>query len=64
MRFSYNRVTKEVYIDGHERADIVEYQDQVFLPQWAELSKRMVIFSGDDSWKHPPNLSENDYQLK
>ena len=45
MGFSYNRVTKGVYIDGHKRADVVEYRDQVFFPQWAELSKQMVIFS-------------------
>ncbi len=63
MGFSYNRVTKGVYIDGHERADVVEYRDQIFLPQWAELSKRMVIFSEDGSWKHPPNLSENEKPL-
>ena len=25
MGFSYNRVTKGVYIDGHEQADVVEY---------------------------------------
>ena len=50
-------------MDEHERADVVEYRDQVFLPQWAELSKRMVIFSEDGSWKHPPNLSENEKPL-
>ncbi len=60
MGFSYNRVTKGIYIYGHERADVVEYWDQVFLLQWAKLSKRMVIFSEDGSWKHPPNLSENE----
>ncbi len=63
MGFSYNRVTKGVYIDEHKRADVVEYRDQVFLPQWAELSKRKVIFSEDGSWKHPPNQTENEKPL-
>ncbi len=63
MGFSYNIITKDVYIDKHERADVVEYRDQVFLPQLAELSKQMVIFSEDSSWKYPPNLSENEKPL-
>ena len=63
MGFSYNRVTKRVYIDGHKRADVGQYRDQVFFPQWNEISKRMVIFSKDGSWKHPPNLSKNENPL-
>ncbi len=63
MGFNYNIVTKSVYLDGHKRADVVEYRDQVFLLQCAELSKQMVIFSEDGSWKHPPDLSENEKPL-
>ena len=33
MGINYNIVTKGVYIDGHKQADVVEYRDQVFLPQ-------------------------------
>ena len=43
----YHTVSKNVYIDGHEREDVVEYCQKDFLPTWANLEKRMVIFSED-----------------
>jgi hypothetical protein len=35
--FAYVRCSKGVYIDGHERGDVVEYQLSVFLPKMLEL---------------------------
>jgi hypothetical protein len=31
-----------VYMDGHERPDVVEYRNAVFLPLIASLKKQMV----------------------
>jgi hypothetical protein len=36
------RVKKGVYMDGHERPDIVEYRNNVFLPLMALYKTRMV----------------------
>jgi hypothetical protein len=36
------RVKKGVYMDGHERPDIVEYQNNVFLPLMALFKRCMV----------------------
>jgi hypothetical protein len=33
---------KGVYMDGHERPDVVEYRNKVFLPLMASLERRMV----------------------
>ena len=33
---------KGVYMDGHERQDVVEYHNNVFLPLMAQLEKRMT----------------------
>lgn len=50
MGFYYGTVSKNVYIDGHEREDVVKYRQDNFLPAWAKLAQRMVIFSEDGTW--------------
>ena len=35
-----------MYIDGHEREDVVNYRDK-FIQQWKEYEKRMVTFDID-----------------
>ena len=58
LGLKYGTVTKGVYFDGHERADVVEYRDQVFIPRWKELQRRFVVFQEDGSWEMPKgNLS-------
>ena len=55
----YKRLGKGVYVDGHEREDVVEYRQQVFVPKWLELRKRFCIFDPSDEaspWKIPPGL--------
>ena len=41
----YYTVSKNVYIDGHERKDIVKYRQNDFLPIWTRLEHHMVVFS-------------------
>ena len=53
MGFDYRRIQKGVYIDGHEREDVREYRDNVFVPQWSELSTRFVKFQEDGTWEKP-----------
>ena len=35
-----------MYIDGHEREDVVKYRNK-FIVRWNEYEKRMVLYDGD-----------------
>lgn len=59
----YHIVSKNVYIDGHEKEDVVEYCQKDFLPAWASFERRMVKFSEDGSWSKPPSLKEGEKPL-
>ncbi|RIA79587.1 hypothetical protein C1645_840337 [Glomus cerebriforme] len=47
LGYTYAKVKKGIYIDGHEREDVVAYR-KIFLEQMNEFEHRMPIFSGDD----------------
>lgn len=59
----YHTISKNVYINGHEREDVVEYRQKDFLPTWANLEKRMVIFSEDGLWRKLSGLQEGEKSL-
>ena len=42
---------------------MVEYRQHNFLPTWASLERRMVIFFEDGSWTRPPGLGEGEKPL-
>ena len=50
-------VRKEVYMDGHERGDVVKYQQEVFLPAMARFQAHMAKFEGTDLKKVDPILN-------
>lgn len=56
MGLTHSRYTKGVYVDGHEREDVVLYRNNVFLPLWKQFSQRFVVFEEDGSWQPPPGL--------
>lgn len=41
MGFHYGKEEKGMYINGHERDDVVEYRQRTFLLQWAGFCKCM-----------------------
>jgi hypothetical protein len=41
-------VRKGVYMDGHEREDVVKYRNEIFLPAMAQFESRMTRFEGAD----------------
>ena len=41
LGFEWKEVRKGVYIDGHEKPEVIFEQQQCFLPQWKEFEKRM-----------------------
>ena len=57
MGLSHGTVQKGVYVDGHEREDVKNYRNNVFLPKWRELTERFVQFEENGAWKKP-NLPE------
>jgi len=62
MRFSFQGVKKGVYVDGHERKDVVEYR-KVFLEEWTKASRRFVVFKEDGTWELPPGLLQGEKPL-
>jgi hypothetical protein len=42
LGWRWTRVKKGVYMDGHKRLDIVEYQNNVFLLLMASFKRRMA----------------------
>jgi hypothetical protein len=53
LGFEWREVRKGVFIDGHEKSDVVEYREKEFLPKWAELSQRMPTWNTDGTIIQP-----------
>jgi len=52
-------VKKRVYMDGHERPDVIEYRNNVFLPLMASFERCMV------QWRpEGPNLMRVEPDLR
>lgn len=49
MGYRYGKAPSGMYIDGHERKDVVEYRQDVFLPLWSKLEEHMVLPFSDSS---------------
>lgn len=47
MGYRYGKVRQGMYVDGHERDDVVFYRQHIFLPLWLKLEKRMDLESGN-----------------
>ncbi|KAF8222320.1 hypothetical protein L208DRAFT_1323264 [Tricholoma matsutake] len=45
---------KGQYADSHERADVVWYRDQKFLPQWREIKSQMKTWTKDNLPDYSP----------
>jgi hypothetical protein len=59
---SYREATKGVYMDGHERNNVVAYRGQ-FLAKMVEHEKRMPMFTNDCSDVIWPNLQNGEKPL-
>ena len=53
MGFKYKEYRKSIYNDGHERADMKRYRDQVFLPRMATYASQFMMW--DDNLNIIPN---------
>ena len=54
---------KGVYMDGHEREDVVKYRNEVFLPAMAKFEERMTKFEGPELGKVEPTLREGEKEI-
>jgi hypothetical protein len=45
MGYRWRKVPKGMYSDGHKRADVVHYCQNVFLPQWQDFESRSRCYS-------------------
>ena len=56
-------VRKGVYMDGHERDDVVDYRNNSFLPALKEFEKRMSKFEGLEMKRIDPELEEDQRRI-
>ena len=63
LNFSLDKQGRGYYTDEHNRADIVKYRDELFLPRMKSMEPRMAYFEGDEMEKKILNLKENEKEL-
>jgi hypothetical protein len=52
---------KGYYTDGHNRVDVVQYRDDIFLPAMAAVERRMRVYSGENMEEEEmPDLKEGE----
>ncbi|PCH34871.1 hypothetical protein WOLCODRAFT_155522 [Wolfiporia cocos MD-104 SS10] len=66
IRLGWRRmvVQKGVYMDGHERADVIKYHQDVFLPLMASLEHCMVRFEGPELVCIEPELHAGEVEVR
>jgi hypothetical protein len=57
-------IRKGVYMDGHEREDVVRYRQEVYLPAMAGFEERMVRFEGPELRRVEPMLKPGERRIK
>ena len=56
-------VRKGVYMDGHERDDVVKYRNEVFLPAMARYEAQMVRYEGPEMKRIEPVLQPGEKRI-
>lgn len=63
LGWRHTRVKKGVYMDGHEREDVIAYRNEVFLPAMAKFEARMVQYDGPDMKPIKPKLAPGEKEI-
>jgi hypothetical protein len=63
LGWSRTVIRKGVYLDGHERPDVIDYREKVFLPQMKEFERRMAKYQGPDLIRIEPELRVGEREL-
>ncbi len=56
LGYRYRGPLKGQYVDGHECADVVRYRQEIFLPQWRNVSERTTNWVDGDLPEFGPRL--------
>ncbi|QRV74793.1 DDE superfamily endonuclease [Ceratobasidium sp. AG-Ba] len=51
---------KGQYVDGHEREDVVDYRNNVYVAIWNDLERRMRWYDSKTMEEHAPNLAPGE----
>jgi hypothetical protein len=54
LGYDWKEVRKGLYKDGHEREDVVDYQQNTFLPQLEALKPRLLEWDENGDYVHTP----------
>ena len=63
LGWRHTLVKKGVYMDGHERADVVKYRVEVFLPAIEKFEAWMVHFEGPELRHVEPQLKPGEREI-
>jgi hypothetical protein len=63
MSYRFGKIKNGMYVDGHEREDIVRYRQEEFLPRWIELEWHMFLREKDGNVLTLPCLLEGENQI-
>jgi hypothetical protein len=63
LGWSRTVLRKGVYMDGHEREDVVKYRNDVFLPKMQEFERRMARYEGPELRRIAPSLLSGEKEL-
>jgi hypothetical protein len=63
LGFHFGEVKKGIYVDGHERSEVVNYRQNLFIPKMLEYRKRMTIFSSSSDLTIAPRLTDNEKEI-
>jgi len=55
--YRWSKTPTGQFVDGHERCDVVEYRQLIFLPVWAELLSRTQIYATDGNECQVPPMT-------
>ena len=53
MGWHYGKQKRGMYIDGHEREDVIKYREE-FIGRWKEFEKQMVLYDNDGNISNIP----------
>jgi hypothetical protein len=63
LGWRHTAIKKGVYMDGHERSDVVAYRNDVFLPAMAKFETRMAQYDGPQLTHSKPKLAEGEREI-
>lgn len=63
LGWRHSLIKKGIYMDGHEREDVVKYRNEVFLPLMAEYENRMVHYEGPELRRIEPKLATGEKEI-